>query len=36
MIEDCIFCNLPEDRIIKSYDQFNIIRDLYPLHIYIH
>ena len=31
MIEDCIFCNLPEDRIIKSYDQFNIIRDLYPV-----
>ena len=35
MIEDCIFCNLPEDRIIKSYDQFNIIRDLYPV-TYLH
>ena len=35
MIEDCIFCNLPEDRIIKSYNQFNIIRDLYPV-TYLH
>ena len=35
MIEDCIFCNLPEDRIIKSYDQFNIIRDLYTV-TYLH
>ena len=31
MIEDCVFCNLPEDRIIKSYNKFNIIRDLYPV-----
>ena len=35
MIEDCIFCNLPEDRIIKSYNKFNIIRDLYPV-TYLH
>ena len=35
MIEDCIFCNLSEDRIIKSYNKFNIIRDLYPV-TYLH
>lgn len=31
MIKDCVFCNLPEDRIIKSYNKFNIIRDLFPV-----
>ena len=31
----CIFCNLPKERIIKSYELFNIIRDLYPV-TYLH
>lgn len=30
-MKSCIFCNLPKERIIKSYDLFNIIRDLYPV-----
>jgi len=34
-LKSCIFCNLPEERIIKSYELFNIIRDLYPV-TYLH
>ena len=34
-MKSCIFCNLPEERIIKSYELFNIIRDLYPV-TYLH
>ena len=34
-MKSCIFCNIPEERIIKSYELFNIIRDLYPV-TYLH
>ena len=34
-MKSCIFCNLLEERIIKSYELFNIIRDLYPV-TYLH
>ena len=34
-MKECIFCNLPNERIIKTYNEFNIIRDLYPV-TYLH
>ena len=30
-MNNCIFCNLPEDRIIHEYKSFYIVRDLYPV-----
>ena len=30
-MNNCIFCNLPKDRIIHEYKSFYIIRDLYPV-----
>ena len=30
-MNNCIFCNLPKDRIINEYKYFYIIRDLYPV-----
>ena len=28
---DCIFCSIPEDRIIRKYSKFFIIRDAFPV-----
>ena len=28
---NCIFCNIPENRIVNEYKYFYIIRDLYPV-----
>ena len=30
-MNNCIFCNLPTDRIVNEYKYFYIIRDLYPV-----
>ena len=30
-MNNCIFCNLPNDRIIHEYKSFYIVRDLYPV-----
>ena len=30
-MNNCIFCNLPKDRIIHEYKSFYIVRDLYPV-----
>ena len=30
-MNNCIFCNLSEDRIVNEYKNFYIIRDLYPV-----
>ena len=30
-MNNCIFCNLPSDRIINEYKYFYVIRDLYPV-----
>ena len=30
-MNNCIFCNLPSDRIINEYKHFYVIRDLYPV-----
>lgn len=32
---DCIFCSIPEDRIIRKYSNFFIIRDAFPV-TYLH
>jgi len=30
-MNNCIFCNIPENRIVNEYKHFYIIRDLYPV-----
>ena len=30
-MNNCVFCNLPSDRIINEYKHFYVIRDLYPV-----
>ena len=30
-MNNCVFCNIPEDRIVNEYKHFYIIRDLYPV-----
>ena len=30
-MNNCIFCNIPENRIVNEYKYFYIIRDLYPV-----
>ena len=30
-MNNCIFCNIPENRIVNKYKHFYIIRDLYPV-----
>ena len=30
-MNNCVFCNIPEDRIVNEYKYFYIIRDLYPV-----
>ena len=30
-MNNCIFCNLPADRIVNEYKHFFIIRDLFPV-----
>ncbi len=30
-MNNCIFCNLPADRIVNEYKHFLIIRDLFPV-----
>ena len=30
-MNNCIFCNLPADRIVNEYKHFVIIRDLFPV-----
>lgn len=30
-MNNCIFCNLPSDRIVDEYKHFVIIRDLFPV-----
>tara|TARA_B100000989_G_scaffold253653_1_gene202138 strand:- start:91 stop:465 length:375 start_codon:yes stop_codon:yes gene_type:complete len=30
-MNNCIFCNIPENRIVNEYKYFHIIRDLYPV-----
>tara|TARA_B100000886_G_scaffold340207_1_gene308417 strand:+ start:858 stop:1235 length:378 start_codon:yes stop_codon:yes gene_type:complete len=30
-MKDCIFCSLPESRIKKQTENFNVILDLYPI-----
>ena len=30
-MNNCVFCNLPNDRIINEYKHFYVIRDLYPV-----
>ena len=30
-MNNCVFCNLPSDRIINEYKHFHVIRDLYPV-----
>ena len=30
-VTDCIFCNIPKDRIIKEYHYFFVIRDAFPV-----
>ena len=30
-MNNCIFCNIPENRIVNEYKCFYIIRDLYPV-----
>ena len=34
-MNNCVFCNLPTDRIINEYNHFHVIRDLYPV-TYLH
>ncbi len=34
-MNNCVFCNLPSDRIINEYNHFHVIRDLYPV-TYLH
>ena len=30
-MNNCVFCNLPSNRIINEYKHFHVIRDLYPV-----
>ena len=30
-MNNCIFCNVPDERIVNEYKYFYIIRDLYPV-----
>ena len=30
-MNNCIFCNIPENRIVNEYKYFHLIRDLYPV-----
>ncbi len=30
-MNNCIFCNIPENKIVNEYKYFYIIRDLYPV-----
>ena len=34
-MNNCVFCNLPTDRIINECNHFHVIRDLYPV-TYLH
>lgn len=34
-MNNCVFCNLPSERIINEYKHFYVIRDLYPV-TYLH
>ena len=34
-MNNCVFCNLPSERIINEYKYFYVIRDLYPV-TYLH